>query len=190
MLNSVITGIVTFLLPIILSGIYSTIIGFSYKVSIFEVMHSIPIYIYLILFLPFILWGTRGYIKKKMNEGISWGGIYTYDDYENIDKIKYNDLLWIVQLKNSSLRHLQYYGDLDKYKTFNEIINNIRINSNPRCSKCGAELYFTQHDLWYTYDCVNTECSFKKRTWQSKDKMKDIVKKQYKYKFGTEFKEK
>ena len=53
-----------------------------------------------------------------------------------------------------------------------------------------AELYFTQHDLWYTYDCVNPECAFKKRTWQSKDKMKDIAKKLYKYKFETEFKEK
>lgn len=185
-LNNIITGIVIFFLPVI----YPTIIGMIYKVSIVEVMYSIPIYGYLILFLPFILWGTGKYIKKKMNEGISWVGVSTYHDYENIDKIKYNELLWIVQLKNSSLRHMQYYGDLDKYETFNEIINNIRIKSNPRCSKCGAELYFTQHDLWYTYDCVNPECSFKKRTWQSEDKMKDIAEKQYKYKLETEFYEK
>ena len=80
-----------------------------------------------------------------------------------------------------------------KYKgieTFYEISKNLRIKSVPRCLKCRAELYFTQHDLWYTYDCVNPECSFKKRTWQSEDKMKDIAEKQYKYKLETEFYEK
>lgn len=189
-LNSIITGIIALSLPIILPSIYSTLIGLSYKVSIVEVMHSIPIYIYLILLLPFILWSTGKYINKKMNEGISWVGVSTYHNYLDIDHIDYNDLLWTVQVKSSSFRHVQYYGNIKEYETFNEISKNIRIKSGPRCSKCGAELYFTQHNLWYTYDCVNPECSFKKRTWQSEDKMKDIAKKQYKYKLETEFFEK
>ena len=185
-LNSIIIGIMNFFLPII----YPTIIGIIYKVSIVEVIYSTPLYVYLILFIPFILWGTGKYIKKKMNEGISWVGVSTYHDYEDIGHITYNELLWTAQVKSSTLRHAQYYGDMREYETFNDIIKNIRIKSSPRCSKCGAELYFTRHDLWYTYDCVNPECSFIKRTWQSEEKMKDIAEKQYKFKLETEFYEK
>ena len=185
-LNNIITGIICLLLP----SIYSTIIGSINNVSMIEVMCNIPVHIYLILFIPFILWVTRKCIKKKMNEGISLLGVSTYHDYQDIGHITYNDLLLIVQLKNSSFRHVQYYGNIKEYETFYEISKNLRIKSGPRCPKCGAELYFTQHDLWYTYDCVNPECSFKKRTWQSEDKMKDIAEKQYKYKLETEFYEK
>lgn len=187
-LNSIITGIISFLLPIVIPCICSIIIGFSYKVSIIEVISNIPLYVYLILFLPFMLWVIRKYINKKMNEGILGIVVFTYEGYEDIGEIEYNDLIWVVQVKSRILRDAQFYGN--EYWTFNKLINNIQLNSSPRCSKCGAELYFTRHDLWYTYDCVNQGCSFIKRTWQSKDKMKDIAKKQYKYKVEMEFYEK
>lgn len=66
-------------------------------------------------------------------------------------------------------------------------MNNLLVNPVPRCSGCGAELYFTQHDLWYTYGCVDPNCTFVKRTWQSRDKMGDIAKKQYTFNLETEF---
>lgn len=137
-LNNIITGIVIFSIPVI----YSAIIGFIYKVSIVEVMHSIPIYTYLTLFILFILWGTRKYIKKKMNEGISGAGVSTYQNYEDIDNINYNNLLWIVQVKNSSFRHAQYYGDTHENEAFNDVIKNIRIKSSPPLLKMRSRIIF------------------------------------------------
>ena len=186
-INSVITGIISFFLPLILSLIYSITIGWNYKISVITVMSNIPPYVFAILFLPFCYWVIRRYIKRKMNEGNSWVITLNDDNYDDIDRIEYNDLLWIVQINSHTLRQVKLYGNIDDYKTFQKLINNLRIKSNPRCSKCGAELYFTQHNLWYSHSCVNPDCSFIKRTWQSTDKMRNIAKKQFKFKLETEF---
>ena len=186
-LNSTITGIIQFFLPAIVTFIYSTIIGWTYKISIVSVMCNIPPYVFIILFLPFCYWAIRKYIKRKMNEGIRLTGYSTYKNYEPVDMIEYNQLLWEILVKSRTLRNTQLYGDLDDIATFQELTNKLRVSSIPRCSRCGAELYFTRHDLWYTYDCVNPECGFVKRTWKSRDKMRDIAKKQYKFNLETEF---
>ncbi len=184
-LNSVITGIISFFLPLI----FSIIVGLNNKISIVTVISNIPPYVFTILFLPFCYWAIRKYIKGKMNEGITY--IVSNDkNYVDIGEIEYNDLLWIVQINNHTLRHIELYGNIDDYETFQKLINNLKIKSNPRCSKCGAELYSTRHDLWYTHSCVNQDCFFIKRTWQSTDKMKNIAKKQFKFKLETEFFEK
>ena len=175
-INSVITGIISFLLPLILPLIYSTIVGWNCKISIVTVMNNIPPYVFAILFLPFCYWTIQKYIKRKMNEGISWI-VLNDKNYEDIGEIEYNDLVWIVQINNHTLRHIESYGNIDDFKTFQKLINNLRIKSTPRCSKCGAELYSTRHDLWYTHSCVNPDCSFIKRTWQSTNKMRNIAKK-------------
>lgn len=186
--NSIITGIVSFFLPLIISFIYSVVIGWNFKVSIFTVMCNIPIYIYLILLIPFCFWIIRKYAKRKMNEGVHLVGFSSIHNYENVDQIEYNNLIWIIQVNSHSLRHSQFYWNINEYKSFQEILTNINVKSTPRCPKCGAELYYSEHDLWHEYECVN--CSFKKRTWKSRDKMIDIAKKLYKYKLECEFNEK
>lgn len=187
--NSIITGIVSFFLPLIISFIYSVIIGWNFKISIVTVMCNIPIYIYLILLIPFCFWIIRKYIKRKMSEGVHLIGYSSIHNYEDIGQIEYNDLIWIIQANSNSLRRIQVYWNFDdEYRNFQELLNNINVKSAPRCPKCGAELYHTVHDMWYTYDCVN--CSFKKRTLKSRDKMMDIAKKQFKYKLECEFNDK
>lgn len=188
-LNSIITGIISFSLPIILPFIYSLIMEWMYDIPIWKGLFNISVHVYIVLFIPFGFWIIRKYIKTKMNEGVLWSGIIRNKKYEDIDQFEYNELLWTIQINSYSLNHAQVYGNIDDYGTFQEIINNLGIKHNPRCSKCGAELYYTRHDLWYTYDCVNPDCSFVKRTLQSRDKMKDISLKQYKYKLELEFKE-
>lgn len=185
--DSVITGIISFFLPFLLSSVYKLIISLNYKISIINVRGNIPTYIYLILFIPFLYWLVRKYIKSKMNEGIKSIITYNSANFEYLDEIECNGLIWIVQLNRNSLRKIQNNIYLDDYEMYKEAIDNLNIGFYPRCPKCGAELYFTRHHLWYTYDCVNPECSFIKRTWQSKDKMRDIAKKLYKFKLKFEF---
>lgn len=190
LLNSIVTGIINFFLPLIIPAIYSCVIGQNHGYSMIETMLKIPNFIYLLLCIPFCYWAIRKIIKGKINEGISWVIGLNNEKYEDIGVIEYNKLLWIIQIDTYTKRHTELNLSLNKNKTFQVLMDNIRIKSDPRCSKCGAELYFTQHDLWYTYDCINPKCSFKKRTWQSNDKMKNIAKKQYKYELETEFYEK
>lgn len=123
-----------------------------------------------------------------MSEGVHLIGLSSVRNCEDIDQLEYNNLIWIIQVNSHSLRHSQVYWNHNKYKHFQELLNKINVKSTPRCPQCGAELYYSPHDLWYAYECVN--CSFKKRTWKSRDKMMDIAKKLYKYKLECEFNEK
>lgn len=76
--------------------------------------------------------------------------------------MEYNKMIWIIE-KNIQPHHT------------------IHINEIPLCPKCSTELYFLEHDLWYSYDCTNPSCSFIKRTWESNDKMRTKIKMIYKH---------
>ena len=143
-LNSVITGIISFFFPLFMSLIYSIIIGWNYKISVITVISTIPIYVFAILFIPFCYWWIRKYIKGKMNEGVLLSGFSTYKNYEGVDRIEYNNLLWTILVEQRTLRHVKFYGNIDDINTFQELTNNLLVGPTPRCSRCGAELYFTQ----------------------------------------------
>ena len=155
-LGAIISYIISNTMTFILSNLITLIFG---KIELLPL--TLPNYIYGILFTPVIFILIRKIIHSKMKEGIV-DSIYVSTEYKPISKIKYNDMIWTVQKDLYSPKH-------------------IRIYDTPTCPKCGAELYFQKHDLWYSYDCANPNCSFIKRTWESKDKMRLKAKMLYKY---------
>ena len=189
-LSETVKAILAVLLPIILPTAYSTIISWNYNIPIISVMTSIPIYIYGFLCIPFIyLFVRKYYIHKKMNEGKHEHVGSIVRSPVDIDHWQYNDLIWIIRTNEYTLRKNEL-PTINKATRIKNILDSITISYEPKCPKCGAGLYFQEHDLYYSYDCVNPECSFIKRTWESKNKMRDIAKKQYKYSVESKFLEK
>ena len=155
--DMVVGSLISYIISNILSYIISLIIDETFMNQII----NIPFYIYGLIFTPFIFWILRKIIRSKMNEGIvdhiSFG-----ETYKTIAKIEYNKMIWIIE------------KDIQPP-------NRIHINETPLCPKCGTELYFLEHDLWYSYDCANPSCFFIKRTWESNDKMRTKIKMIYKH---------
>lgn len=156
----IIGAIISYFISNILTYILSNLIKLIFEKN--ELLPiTIPNYIFGILFTPFIFLLMRKIIHSKMKEGIT-DSIYIGTEYKTISKIMYNNMNWIVQ------------KDIYPPKY-------IHIKYTPLCPKCGAELYYQEHDLWYSYDCVNPKCSFIKKTWESNDKMRSKAKMLYNY---------
>lgn len=180
-LNETIKGTITLLIPIIFPSIYSTLVSWNYNIPIISVMFSIPTYIYGILCAPFIYWFVRKYyIHKKMNEGITKNIGLIGTRYVDVGEHKYNDLIWIIQVDEYTFRRSQL-PTVNKYQRIIKILDSLVVSSEPKCPYCGAGLHFHKHDLYYSYKCVNPECKFIKRTWESNSKMRDIAKKQFQH---------
>ncbi|WP_273476006.1 hypothetical protein [Methanobrevibacter woesei] len=146
------------LLPILVPLIYSCI----KEISFHELLLSLPTYIYIILILPFIIQIIIKYIKSKMEEGKVMH-IYGDSNYKKIGYFPFKDMCWEIrgpQMLNMSKE---------------KFISNIDVYDIPRCMECGTKLELVEHNLWYSWKCVN--CSFTKRTWYSHDKLISHVQK-------------
>lgn len=164
--EGVIIGILTFFIPIIYPFVLSFFNGVSFK----QIIFVIPSYVYFILLLPFIFWIIVYCIRSKMKKGISSWGVFSvpYNGYKIIGGYYYKDLLWEVQVPNNLV--IPFYEE-SKY------LDEIHIKYPPRCPNCKTELDFSEHWLWYTWECIDESCGFIKRTWNSTDILESNVKK-------------
>ena len=97
-----------------------------------------------------------------MEEGKTFSFIYL-NDYKTKWQYHYSKLLWDIKV---------YYKYSDA--SVKEIVNNFEVDDIPRCPECKTKLEFIEHELWYTWNC--TECYFKYRTLNSREKLVKRVK--------------
>lgn len=141
-------NIIIFLIPFIWALIQSILTNTSF----IDLLLKTPAYIYLIFILiPIII-----HIRIKMNEGkTNTITVYDIGFYNKISA--YNDeygMKWDIEIPDD---------------TRNWTIDDIQINPEPTCIKCGVKLTHKDNYLWYTFYCFN--CGLKRRTWMSTDKI-------------------
>ena len=160
--ENIIYGIISAILPIIIPSIYSYITKTPLKT-----INELPRYIYGLLFIPFIFWIIRIFVKAKMEEGIEpYISSRMMTEYIDSDYLVYKDIYWLIQIPKKYHR-----------RSVSNIKNNINVLIKPKCNNCGTKLELMKHDMWYTWKCVN--CNFVKRTLISPDRLYSRVEKKY-----------
>ena len=172
-LQELIGGIVSLFISIIPFS-FSWYSSLNLNISYFEVLLQIPIYIYILCFVPLIVFI---YIRLKMREGKSNTITLLYVvSCKPVCSIIEFDMEWVVVIPK------------DENDTLIKIYNNFDISPKPKCPNCKVKLDYQDNLLWYTFDCFN--CSFKKRTWQNLDRLTNHVKELFKVKLEKIIKEK
>jgi len=172
-LSKILESFIGLLIGPLIPVLYSTIISRVYNLSFIETIKNLPIWIWLIAIMLVIIWIIIKIIKSKMNEGISPYSIshVPIGGWEKIGEYLYMGLIWDIEIPNR-----EYSG----FRPLKE--KDIEIGSI-RCPICKTKIDYNRHYLWYTWNCVDPTCNFKKRTWNSRAKMENATEKLAKREF-------
>lgn len=176
--NWIISPIITFIMGILLTSIYSQIKTGTWT-NLFYLTSPVYYYIFILFIIIQILLIIIFKNRKQPNETFGNIGSVSHYGYENISDYPYADVLWKIQvpkkhpLVENAIQTLKSNPLYDKsYDIFPLEIN---IENIPRCPECGTELEISDGSMWNTWSCFN--CGFKKRTKQDVNKTHERVKK-------------
>lgn len=172
-LHEIIGGIVNIFISSI-PFIFTWLNSINSNIPYFELLSQVPIYIYIICFIPLLLFI---YIRLKMKEGKT-------DTIQLLYLVSCKVVCYIFEFD------MKWDVEIPKSEEINliNIYDNFNIPPEPKCPKCNVKLDYKDNLLWYTFNCFN--CSFKKRTWKNVDILTRHVKEIFKVKLENKIKEK